>query len=154
MPLRLPLDSDEFSSFSGVMSGEILDSLLQQDLSSETLEYDTRKLQLQALVSAMAAAAPSWDAEDVVVNPDTVAAARRFLLALPNNRELPKVSPDGEGDLLFVWEPPHGDCIVTVQAGVLHMVDQPGTPHVEHIDDQVFTGLRIPITILHAIPFR
>ena len=124
------------------------------DPSSEILEYENRKLLLQTLVDAMTDAAPTWDGDPAVVDPNAAATAQRFLKALPSNRELPKVAPDGEGDLLFVWEPPHGNCIVTVQNNLLHMVDGPGSPYAEHIDAQDYSGDRIPIAILHAIPMR
>jgi hypothetical protein len=126
----------------------------QDDISSEILEYEDRKVQLQTIIDELAREAPSWDAEPVTVDVNVVATAQRFLRALPTNRELPQVAPDGEGDLLFVWETPHGNCILTVQNDVLHLVDNPGTQYAEHIDAQQFVGRRIPVSILHAIPTR
>jgi hypothetical protein len=124
------------------------------DLSSTTLEYEDRKARLQGLISRMIKEAPSWDGEPTRVEVRTALTAIRFLKVLPPDRELPKLAPDGEGDLLFVWQPPHGNCIVTVEGDLLHMVDQPGTQHVQHFDPIRFIGHRIPVSILHAIPFK
>jgi len=126
----------------------------QNDISSDILDYEERKLQLQSIIEQMIHAAPSYDSDPVAVREGAAATAQRFLQVLPINRELPKVAPDGEGDLLFVWEPPHGNCIATVQEDMLHLVDQPGTAHAAHIDAQQFTGGHIPVQILHAIPMR
>src|SRR5690242_18583766 len=117
---------DDFT-FSGVLSGEILDTLIFEDTSSLTLEYDERKQQLRDIIWSMVPEAPSWDSEPVTVTAKSAETAERFLRRLPPNRELPKVAPDGEGNLFFVWEPPHGNCIITVEPDQLHMVDQPGT---------------------------
>jgi hypothetical protein len=124
------------------------------DHSSELFEYDDRKLKLEAIIDSMVLQAPSWDSEPMTVSAQAARTAKRFLQALPRNRELPKVAPDGEGDLLFVWEKPYGSCIVTVQPNVLHLVDRANTRYAEHIDAQCFVGYQIPISILHAIPLR
>jgi hypothetical protein len=124
------------------------------DSSSESLDYEERKARLLAIIDGMKAGAPSWDGEPARVSEGSAETGKRFLKALPFNRELPKVSPDGEGDLLFVWEPPQGNCVVTIQDRILHVVEQPGTRSVEHIDNQPFTGRRLPVSILPAIPLR
>jgi hypothetical protein len=124
------------------------------DVSSEQFDYLDRKARLRAVIDSMVEAAPSWSGEPCTVSNDSAQTAQAFLYLLTSNRELPKVAPDGEGDVLLVWEPPQGNCIVTVEPNLLHMVDRPGTPHVEHIDDQRFFGDRIPLSILHAIPMR
>jgi hypothetical protein len=124
------------------------------DLSSASLEYEDRKARLEALIIRMITEAPSWDGKPTRISVQTALTAIRFLKVLPPDRELPKVAPDGEGDLLFVWEPPNGNCIVTVEGNLLHMVDQPGTQHVQHVDLKEFVSRRIPVSILHAIPFK
>jgi hypothetical protein len=150
--------------FSSLGDAVVLDwSLLQiepavaqyaDDLSSEQLEYEDRKLRLMTLIDSMIDCAPSWDGESTFVTADAAATAIRFLSALPSNRSLPKVAPDGEGDILFVWEPPNGNCVVTVEDQMLHLVDQPGTRYVEHVDAVPFYGRRIPISILRSIPMK
>jgi hypothetical protein len=129
------------------------DELLLED-SSELFGYEDRKTRLDAVIAGMVREAPSWDSEPATISAETANTARRFLRALPHNRALPKVAADGEGDLLFVWEPPYGSCIVTVQPGLLHLVDHPGTQYAEHIDAQPFIGRHIPLAILHALPLR
>lgn len=148
----LPSDS---SSLEGVIVIDCLNnSLWDEDVSSEALEYQERKGALQAIIELMVNNAPAWDGEPATVSGGSAETAIRFLRALPPNRELPKVAPDGEDNILFVWEPPNGNCIVTVQDGLVHLVNQPGTRHVEHIDAQLFRSNRIPVSILHAIPLR
>lgn len=124
------------------------------DLSSQQLEYEDRRVQLAVLIEAMIDDAPSWDGEPAKVTEGSAATAIRFLKSLPANRHLPQVAPDGEGDVLLVWEPPSGNCIVTVQDDLLHVLDLPGTRNVEHIDAQPFYGERIPVAVLQAIPVR
>lgn len=126
----------------------------EDDISSAILDYEDRKLLLRTIIDRMVKDAPSWDSNGATVHALSASTAQRFLSAIPANRELPKVAPDGEGDILFVWEPPQGDCIVTVQHNLLHLVDQPGTRFAAHIDGQQFAAFHIPISILHAIPFR
>lgn len=139
------LDWNEFEESFGVVN---------DDLSSQQLEHEDRRARLVALVDAMIDGAPSWDGEPVEVAERSAATAIRFLQVLPTNRYLPQVSPDGEGDIMLVWVPPNGNCIVTVQECLLHLLDQPGTRNVEHIDAQPFFGERIPIAVLQAIPIR
>ena len=124
------------------------------DVSSEQFDYQDRKARLRAAIDAMVEDAPTWSGEQSAVSMEAAKTAQSFLRLLTSNRELPKVAPDGEGDVLFVWEPPQGNCIVAVQSNMLHMVDQPGTQHVQHIDSQEFFGDRIPLAILHALPMR
>lgn len=126
----------------------------EKDVSSESLEYEDLRVMLQSIIEQMVEDAPTWDGEPIAITNEAAETAIRFLKALPSNRELPKVAPDGEGDVLFVWEPPHGDCIVTVEGNVLHMVDRPSTNNAEHVDGKRFAGYRIPVSILHAIPMK
>lgn len=126
----------------------------EDDFTSAVLDYEERRLQLRTIIDQMVVDAPSWDSDGAKVHSLSALTAQRFLTALPSNRELPKVAPDGEGDVLFVWEPPQGDCIVTVQHNLLHMVDRPGTRFAAHFDSVPFAGFHIPISILHAIPTR
>jgi hypothetical protein len=128
--------------------------LAEDDPSSESLEYEDRKARLRMLIDSMVHGAPSWDGEPAFVSVESAATALRFLAALPPKRPLPLVAADGEGSILLVWEPPSGNCIITVDKDVLHLLDKPGTPSVEHVDDQSFLGWRIPVAILHRIPLR
>lgn len=152
MTQRLLCDS---SSYDGVMISDLLNNDWQDISSSPLLEHENRRAALTAIIQQMETVSPSWDGSDgTVISPESSETAIRFLAALPTNRELPKVAPDGEGNVIFVWEPPHGNCLVTVVPNCLHMVDKPGGLAVQHIDDQEFTGNRIPLLILSALPLK
>src|SRR3990172_1026058 len=70
------------------------------DVSSEALDYEDRRANLLTIIDGMVKHAPTWDGEPASVSEKSAETAKRFLKALPSNRELPKVAPDGEGDLL------------------------------------------------------
>src|SRR5687768_12858749 len=81
--------------------GGVADSfdLLFSDVSSDILEYENRKVHLHMIIDMMISGGPSWDGDPCYVDPNVATTAHRFLQGLPPNRELPKVAPDGEGDL-------------------------------------------------------
>lgn len=126
----------------------------EEDTSRTRLHFDSRRRELQAMVADMTRTAPSWDGEPTRVSPGAATTAMTFLQALPSNRHLPQVSADGEGDIMFVWRPPAGDCVLTVEDGLLHLVVHPGLPSVEHIDSVPFQGGHIPINLLRHLPIK
>jgi hypothetical protein len=132
-------------------SGEYID----QDTSAETLAVQNRKAQLLAIISEYLGGAPAWDGGDAIaVSPGAVQTARRFISALPENRALPRVAPDGEGDVLLVWPPDQGDCIVTVEPAHVHLVTNATTRASRHVDAVPFNGERIPFELLRYLPLR
>ncbi len=147
--MSLRIWDDPSSEYEGFLGTE------WQDISSAPLEQEDRRAALTAIIQKMEKVVPSWDGRDASpVSPEASETATRFLASLPSNRELPKVASDGDGNIIFVWEPPHGNCLMTVEPNLLHMVDKPGGPEVEHIDNQPFSGHRIPLAILSAIPLK
>jgi len=125
-----------------------------QDTSSSRLAFDTRRARLEGVIKDMLKVAPSWDGSETKVSPESALTALKFIGSLPSNRRLPQVAPDGEGDIMFVWQPPNGDCIVTVQDKLIHLVNAPGSPDVEHVDAQRFLGEHIPVLVLQYIPAK
>lgn len=97
----------------------------------------------------------SWSAGAAVrISEDTTNAAAAFLLALPSGAALPKISPDGEGGLLMVWEY-RGDLVIAVIDGWrIHLVARATTPDALYLDDRPFDGEQIPKAILESIPAR
>ncbi len=81
---------------------------------------------------------------------ETALASLRLLNALPRGSRLPKVSPDGEGGLHFLWSNEQA-LIVTVDGWRLHIVEAPGTPDAVYRDDVDFAGRVVPQEILAAI---
>ena len=146
---------DPSSYFEGVIVSSLLGAEWWQDTSSSLLKHVDERAALVLTIQEMETHPPSWDGGDATpVTQEASETAVRFLNLLPNNRELPKVAGDGEGNVILVWEPPHGNCLVTIEPNVLHMVNQPGSQAVEHIDNQPFDGVHFPVAILSAIPFK
>ena len=124
------------------------------DTSQKRLDFDDRRGHLQAFIRDMVREAPSWSGEIAKASVGSAQTAIAFLAALPSNRALPLVAADDEGDVLFVWRPPTGDCILTIEEGTLHLVVRPGGVEVDYVDSVPFTGVHIPLSILQNLPMR
>ncbi len=91
--------------------------------------------------------------DGVLVSDETARAAQSFLDALPADRELPKVAPDGEGGLYMAWERiGEATVVIGVIGLLLYAVVGPGTPRSRHIPETAFDGTSIPMEILGEIP--
>ncbi len=89
------------------------------------------------------------------VSVETSRHARRFLEALPFDRQLPKIAPDGDGGLYMAWERKDEPTVVVgVTEDVLYAVVGPGTPESRHVPEVKFDGTSIPSAILSVIPKR
>jgi hypothetical protein len=123
--------------------------------SPQQIEFEKRKARLIDAVTAMRTSAPNWSGIDTRVRDSSSQSAKKFLECLPGNAILPRVAPDGEGDVMFVWElPGQQNCVVTVENRRLHLASDLGTPNARHVDAQRFLGVRIPKPILDRIPTR
>jgi hypothetical protein len=124
------------------------------DVSEERSKTERHRRRLLSLITRMADDALSFGSESVNVSRLAAATAIRFLEALPVNRKLPKVSPDGEGDLLFVWDDTRESCYITVEHDRLHLLLNPGKEKVSHVDNVQFIGQHIPLSVLPHIPVK
>jgi hypothetical protein len=123
--------------------------------SPEQIAFENRKARLISAVNAMKRSAPNWYGSSTTVDELSAQNAENFLRCLPGNVLLPRVAPDGEGDIMFVWDgPDNPSCVVTVEKQTLHLAARLGTPHVKQVDDQRFLGVRIPPEILAHIPSK
>lgn len=86
-------------------------------------------------------------------NSDSIESAVSFIKGLPRKCELPKVSSDGEGDLLLVWEA-ETNLLVTVEGNLLHVVTNPGELNSNHIDSVLFQNGVIPSEVAEVLPCR
>lgn len=129
-------------------------SASEKTKSSEQVAFENRKARLISIVNSMKMSAPNWYGTTTTVNETSAASAEKFIKCLPGNAVLPRVAPDGEGDIMFVWEGPNENCIVTVERQTLHLVCKLGTPEVQQIPSQQFLGFQIPPTILAHIPTK
>lgn len=120
--------------------------------SVEQVSFEKKQARLIAAVLSMKRAAPDWSGIPSAVQSESADSATRFLRALPGNSILPRVAPDGEGDVMFVWDSQNGNCIVTVEKRALHLVSKPGTDHAHHVGPQQFLGITIPNSIAAYIP--
>lgn len=124
------------------------------DVSPQRVEFDEQCRQLKAVLMGMVRSAPSWDGEHTDVKMNSALTASRFVDSMPNNRKLPVVAPDGEGDILLVWENGNDDCIVTVEPNLLHMVVGANSLNAKHVDAVPFLGRHIHPKILQHIPAK
>ncbi|HLZ03426.1 MAG TPA: hypothetical protein VKR55_14905 [Bradyrhizobium sp.] len=124
--------------------------------SSEQVEFEKRKARLIDAVTAMKSSAPNWSGRGTRVSEASAQSAKKFLECLPGNARLPRVAPDGEGDVMFVWDnlPGGQSCVVTVEKRDLHLACGLGTPEAQHVDAQRFLGLKIPKAIFDRIPSK
>lgn len=140
--LEIPPDIDDLS----VMPGEIIDATL--------IEREQTKAALVDLVRRMGAERLSWSGEAVGISWETVAAAEAFIRDLPLCVKSPKISPDGEGGLMVVWDEPPAPTLVIIDGWRLHLVKAATTPNAEYHDDIGFTEGSIPSVVLDALPVR
>jgi hypothetical protein len=120
--------------------------------SSAQIQFEERRLRLISAILNMKGAAPNWSGIPSVVREDSANSAAQFLRCLPGDAILPRIAPDGEGDVMLVWEGPRGNCIVTVEKRSLHLVSEPGKVNVHQVGPQQFLGFSIPPSILTSIP--
>ncbi len=109
-----------------------------------------------ALVHRFAAYGLSWsNTEPAKITPLTQQVSEAFLSALPAGKAFPKISPDGEGGLMMVWQRAGDPFLLTIDDLRLHGVVAAGTDRAEYIDDLPFDLAEdIPQRILGCIPAR
>jgi hypothetical protein len=131
-------------------------TISEKTKSPEQIAFEKRKARLVDAVRAMRKSAPNWYAlTSMRVNDLSAQSAEKFLECLPGNALLPRVAPDGEGDIMFVWgDPGQPNCVVTVEKRALHLARGLGTPNVQHVDGRRFLGVQIPRPILERIPSK
>lgn len=123
------------------------------ELPAATLEHERAREARIELLDDFAAYGLSWTAgASAKITFSTRNTAEAFLRALPRSKALPKLSPDGEGGLMMVWDDGGRTLLVTVDNALLHAVIGAATPAAEYIDDIPFWLEReIPQRILDAI---
>ena len=117
--------------------------------SNETLTLTRTRSELTRLMSVIDALATRDDRS--AVEASAAETAKRFLRGLSDNMVLPKVAPDGDGDVLLVWDDGAPRLIVTVESARIHAAVNPGTSSSEHFDDIEF-GESIPNRIAKLVP--
>jgi hypothetical protein len=128
-------------------------TISEETKSPEQVAFEKRKARLISALMAMKVSAPNWSGYTSVVREPSAMTAEKFLNSLPGNSALPKVAPDGEGDVMFVWDDPNS-CIVIVEPRMLHLVSKPGTGDSKQVRSQQFLGVIIPPAIQQYIPLK
>jgi len=130
-------------------------TISEKTKSPEQIAFEKGKERLIGAVNRMRSSSPNWRGAQTRVSEESAQSAKKFLDCLPGNAILPRVAPDGEGDIMFVWDAPgHPNCVVTVEKHSLHLASGLGTPEAMHVDDKRFLGVQIPRSILKHIPLR
>ena len=122
----------------------------------DALRHEEAREALIALVHRFAAYGLSWTGgESAKITAATQQAAEAFLRVLPAGKAFPKISPDGEGGLMMVWEGAGDPLLLTIDNLRLHAVVAAATPRANYINDLPFDWAQvIPQPILDVIPAR
>ena len=123
---------------------------------ADVLGHEEERQAMIALIGRFAVSGLSWRAGEMArITPTTRSVSEAFLRALPSGKALPKISPDGEGGLMMVWEGSGRPFVLIVDDLRLHGVIAAGTPQAEYIDDMPLDSAQVlPDSILDAIPAR
>ena len=136
-------------------SGQMQIRALSDVESVQALTPDTLD-RLIDLVHTFARDGICWDAgTPATITPETEAAACAFLRALAHQAptvQAPRLSPDGEGALMAVWELGGESLALTIDGWSLHLVAGMGTSAVQHIDNVPFSTSGIPESIRRLYP--
>jgi hypothetical protein len=132
---------------------------LRVTLSSAASSYDPMvERTRQALVGAiehMVTSPITWrEEEPAPIDSLSAETAIAFIQQLPSDRAFPKLAPDGEGGIMFVWREQSPRALITADKGKLLLIANPGQPDSHHFRPLNFDGETIPALILEKIPRR
>lgn len=121
-------------------------------LTSETIRRQADAAVLCHLIARLVQEGISWSAEDAVkISMGTAESALMFFQHLPASATLPKISPDGEGGLMAVWEKDGRSTLVIIDNFNIHLATGATTPDAQYFPELVFDGEQIPDVVLKAI---
>jgi hypothetical protein len=121
-------------------------------LTPETMRRQADAAALIHLIGQLVQDGISWSADDAVtISTGTAESALMFFQHLPTTSLLPKISPDGEGGLMAVWEKNGGTTLVIIDNFNIHLATGATTPDAKYFPELVFDGEQIPDVVLKAI---
>lgn len=88
------------------------------------------------------------------ISPDTRNSAIALFSSLPPGLVPPKLSPDGDGGLMMVWESDAASALAVLDGWTIHVVKSPATAQAEYFDDIPYDRESIPPYLLQAIPAK
>lgn len=116
---------------------------------------ERKRVKLIGVIKHLAANPISWTERDpITIDKVSAETAIDFIRQLPPDRAFPKVAPDGEGGIMFVWENSSLKELITVDRTTLLLIENPGQPSSYHFRPLRFDGERIPPIILEHLPRR
>jgi hypothetical protein len=135
-------------------SGEDLSVLPGQPATSDVFEFIDAKARLVRLIHQFASDGFDTEETEERIGSGTVDASSKLIDLLPLSSHLPKLSPDGDGGLMAVWESGDSAVIVVVDDWKLHVVTGAATPQAQYFDALAFDGISLPTPLLDAILVR
>ena len=108
-----------------------------------------RKAALSETIAALAECAAGMGLPPP--SPAGMALARDFVAALPDDRALPRVAVDEDGDILMAWGGAVQPFALTFEGAVIHAVVAPGARST-HLAPFSYGGGAIPAALLDAVP--
>jgi hypothetical protein len=114
---------------------------------------ERRRAQLMSIIRDWARNPITWsEREPAPVDSLSAETAIAFLRRLPPDRAFPKIAPDGEGGLMFVWEGRERKTLLTIDRVMLLLVSEPGRPISHHFGPLRFDGEAIPRIVIEHLP--
>lgn len=115
------------------------------------LKREKHKQLLMDFLQNLSVRESQWsDDQPEKITLETSFAAISFLNQLPREIEFPKISPDGEGSLVLVWETGISSLLLTIEDRHIHMLRGATTPQAEYDDSLPFSD-EIPQEVLRAL---
>jgi hypothetical protein len=127
--------------------------------SSAAFSYDPiierARLELLGAIRYLAKTPITWsEREPMPIDALSAETALAFIRCIPGDRAFPKLAPDGEGGLIFVWDSQERKAMITVDRAFLLLVTNPGERESYHFSPLRFDGETIPPIIVDSLPRR
>jgi hypothetical protein len=124
-------------------------------VTQEVIDRYAHREALVKLTRLLATDGISWgDSDPAKISPESAKAAIIFLQRLRVDQALPKISPDGEGGVMLVWEEKGDPVVLEIQDWRMHLVTAAATPRAVYRNHLPFDGEQIPDEVSKAIPIR
>ena len=154
------MNSAQRSGMPQELSSWSVETWPQIPASSAAFSYDPgierRRSELLSAIRYLVQSPITWSEREAPVPIDRVSAetALAFIRRIPADRAFPKLAPDGEGGLMFVWDSQERKAMITVDRAFLLLVMDPGQPNSHHFTPLRFDGETIPAIVIEALPRR